>query len=239
MAQTGGPQALFKSLVNTLLAASGNWRICSATPRGRFFFSDIKRFMVPQATVFDVGANRGQWCGEFLANFPTAEKVFCFEPMPTEFEHLLINSRQDSRINCYTYALSSANSQSLLYQGVHPTTNSLSREWAGQPSFAVELITLDDFCARLNVERIHLLKIDTEGHDLEVLKGAHQLLKQRRVDFVLTEVAFTAASRLALFDQIRAYLEDYGYLLFGVYDQQPAWDGKPALIYANACFIKP
>lgn len=239
MARNWEPKHIFKSLVNNLLDAAGNWRICSAEPRGRFFFDDIKRFMAPEATVFDVGANRGQWCAEILAHVPTAEKVFCFEPMPAEFEHLLANTRQDARISCYPYALSSTSCRTLLYQGVHPTTNSFSREWKGQPSFPVESITLDDFCAMETIERINLLKIDTEGHDLEVLKGAHELLRQRRVDFILAEVAFKASSRLALFDDIRAYLEDVGYQLFGVYDQQPARDGTPALIYANACFIKP
>ena len=228
----------FKGLVNDFLGSAGNWRICSTEPRGRFFFDDIKRFMAPEAVVFDVGANRGQWCREILAHVSTAAKVFCFEPMPAEFEQLLSNTLQDARISCYPFALSSATSRSVLYQGIHPLTNSLSQEWEGQPSFPVETITLDDFCARLKVERINLLKIDTEGHDLEVLKGGHELLRQRQVDFILAEVAFKTSSRLALFDAIRAYLEDFGYQLFGMYDQQPAWDGAAALIYANACFIK-
>jgi len=51
----------------------------------------------------------------------------------------------------------------------------------------VECETLDAFCSRLGVNRIDILKIDTEGHEMAVLRGASQMLSMHRVQFIYVE----------------------------------------------------
>jgi hypothetical protein len=49
--------------------------------------------------------------------------------------------------------------------------------------------TLDHFCDTEAIERIHFLKVDVEGYELSVFRGAQQLLKERRVDYVCFEIS--------------------------------------------------
>ena len=42
----------------------------------------------------------------------------------------------------------------------------------------VDVTTIDLFCAEHRIERINLLKIDTEGHDLDVIRGASNMLRR-------------------------------------------------------------
>ena len=51
----------------------------------------------------------------------------------------------------------------------------------------VDIVTLDEFCQTKRIDQINYLKIDTEGGDLEVLKGAANMLTEQRIDFVEVE----------------------------------------------------
>ena len=45
----------------------------------------------------------------------------------------------------------------------------------------VQVETLDNYCQRNSISKIDLLKIDTQGYDLEVLRGAKQMLSEHRI----------------------------------------------------------
>ena len=47
--------------------------------------------------------------------------------------------------------------------------------------------TIDDFCSANRIPKIDILKIDTEGFDLNVLKGAKQMLSRGQIAFIYTE----------------------------------------------------
>jgi hypothetical protein len=103
----------------------------------------------------------------------------------------------------------------------------------------VDVTTLDDFLAANGVSAVDLLKIDAEGYDLEVLKGAEQTLSAGRVRVVMAEVGFHPGDdRHPLFDDVRDMLVDYGFAVFGIYEQHLEWTGEPALRFANAVFCK-
>jgi FkbM family methyltransferase len=64
----------------------------------------------------------------------------------------------------------------------------VAREGGGQTSETlVKLVTLDWFCQQNAVSRIRLLKIDTEGYELEVLKGARGMLERGDIDLIQFE----------------------------------------------------
>jgi hypothetical protein len=72
----------------------------------------------------------------------------------------------------------------------------------------VDVTTLDEFCAVQAVERIDILKIDTEGLDLDVLRGARQLLAEQRIGIVEVEAGMHGGNtRHVPFEVLKAYLE--------------------------------
>jgi hypothetical protein len=98
----------------------------------------------------------------------------------------------------------------------------------------VPVTTVDDYSAQGSIEHIHLLKIDTQGFDFEVIKGADRMLTERRVDLVLTEITFARHYEgLPRFDAIYAHMAERGYRLTGVYDQHRS---KRILNWADVMF---
>ena len=51
----------------------------------------------------------------------------------------------------------------------------------------VKTVTLDNFCSKKKIKNIDLLKIDTEGHEKEVLIGAKNLMKNKKIKYILIE----------------------------------------------------
>ena len=56
---------------------------------------------------------------------------------------------------------------------------------------AIQLDTVDDYCNRAGVEHINILKSDTQGYDLEVLRGARRMLENEKVDLIYLELIFS------------------------------------------------
>ena len=103
----------------------------------------------------------------------------------------------------------------------------------------VQVLTIDHFCVSKNIDRIDLLKIDTEGYDLTVLRGGNRMLSERHVRCVLVEAAPNDNdARFIGLDRFQHELWSYDFELFGIYDQMPRLNGGQALGYFNAAFIQ-
>ncbi len=189
------------------------------------------------ATIFDVGANVGQSAERFIAHFPDA-KIFCFEPMGKSAAQLEHNVRAFPNVRCFRAACGARLGEAILYSSGSSLTSTLVPEAESfQPVETVPVTTVDATAGKLGLDRIDLLKIDAEGFDLEVLKGASTLLARKRIGAVLAEVGFGRDDhRHVLFDEVRDFLAGYGYSLFGIYGQQLEWNGDPRLRFANALF---
>jgi hypothetical protein len=84
----------------------------------------------------------------------------------------------------------------------------------------VQLETLDEFCGEHGFKQIDILKIDTQGYDLQVLKGATRLLAGRRVRAVVLEANFVPMyERQATFSELHELLSSHGYRLVDFYNQ--------------------
>ena len=185
--------------------------------------------------MLDVGANVGQSARRFLHAFQDAH-VHCFEPVQATFD-VLRGGVDARRATCHRLALSSECGTSRMRVRERSTTSSLADSGDDGPSEEVEVTTIDAFAAAKGIDGIDLLKVDAEGHDMAVLEGARDTLAERRITFVLVEVGFRRAStKFTLFDDVRDLLAGHGFDVLGLYDQTPAWSGKPRLHYANALF---
>lgn len=150
---------------------------------------------VPQITVIDVGANAGQYSSR-IAALAAKSTIFAFEPHPAAFARLQDEANRYSytaynmacgetagRVNLYDYATHEEGSQhASLYKAVIEKTH--GRE---SSSCQVEVTTLDHFIKARGLGEIHLLKIDTEGHELKVLQGAKESIARGLVDVIQFE----------------------------------------------------
>lgn len=182
-------------------------------------------------TVLDVGASRGQFALFAADRFPDA-RIICFEPQPGPMKEL--TGILGDRVERIPLAIGSApgsatmnisgrdDSSSLLPIGsrqtrVFPGTESVD-------SLEVEVTTLD---AALPgpLTRPCLLKIDVQGLELEVLKGAAQTLAQ--VDEALIEGSFVELYEgQALADDVIALMREAGLRLAGTYGKTTDADGR-------------
>lgn len=147
-----------------------------------FLREQLSSFKAP--TVIDVGANEGKYTTAVLeANAGT--RIFAFEPHPITYGRLLRCTSNNERVTAINAACGSSPGRLTLFDhaGSSGTTRASLHAAAVKSSPAeelsvniVEVIDLDSFARSNGISRIDLLKIDTEGHELEVLKGATNLL---------------------------------------------------------------
>lgn len=171
----------------------------------------------PNAVVFDVGANRGNWTQEALRVNPRAT-IHCFEPALTTFSQLTARGFPSSVI-CNRLALGETPGQVNFF--VH-TDSRISSIYSGYIERAadhvehVAITTIDRYCAEKKIDRIDLLKIDAEGHDLAVIKGAREMLSHKRIDFVQFEYGtYWILSKTFLRDAF-AFIAEYDYDVFKI-----------------------
>jgi hypothetical protein len=86
---------------------------------------------------------------------------------------------------------------------------------------------------------VNYCKIDTEGGDLEVLRGASALLSEQRIDFVQVETSIRHDTKyFAPLWDIDGFLNEKRYELFGFYDQEPWHTDRGSLVYFNAVYVR-
>lgn len=207
------------------------YRAFNTPTRGADVCADLATMIKP-AVIFDVGANVGQTALKFRRRFPHAQ-IHCFEPSSHSAQR--IRARKIRDVAVHEIALGSVAGTAMLSQGSDSAIFRLCEDG----SEAVSVETLDAFCAAHSIERIDFLKIDTEGHDLEVLKGATTMLDTRRIAAVQVEAGLSPENTLHVpFEALKAFLEAHDYRLFGIYDQVVEWPTRqPHLRRVNPLFV--
>lgn len=146
-------------------------------------FDLIKRLalVLPKTPmVFDVGANEGDYLKLWLEH---KAKIYAFEPGIEAFEKLNKNYGAQASLN--SIALGASVGQVDFYKEAHDNKlNSLIKRNHSKHTWKkvnqVECVTLDLYCAAQQIANIDFLKLDTEGYEMEVLKGAKSMLENIR-----------------------------------------------------------
>ncbi len=188
-------------------------------------------------TVFDVGANVGQSAREFVRFWPEA-RLHCFEPVPRTFAKLSQTARDLPQVTAHNLGLGRSTGTAAMTDLASSVQNRIVTPTESVPSQTVQILRGADFCDRHGIRRISYLKIDTEGHDLEVLKGFGGAL--RRVDFVQVEAGMNPYNKTHVpFALLAGFLHKRGFLLFHIFDQIMEFKqgGRPALRRCNPVFI--
>jgi FkbM family methyltransferase len=144
----------------------------------------------PLKTIFDVGANFGQTACRFAKAFPLAEMICSFEPVPTSFMRLQEAVKSLPQVRTFNCAL--GDSPGTVQINVAPSagSNSIKAIKAATGNVAVSIDTLDNVCDSNQIESVDLLKIDVEGFELPVLRGAIRRLSNGNIRYIYAECVF-------------------------------------------------
>jgi len=193
----------------------------------------------------DVGANRGQWASNLIKNHRENAQGLLYEPSPSVYEKLLKNVANCKGFNCKNIALGDVEGEMTFYQsGPASVYNSLVvGVTPNSTGIGVQVSTLDAECEREGMERVDLLKIDAEGYDLNVLKGARKLLEEQRIGVTQFEYSRGWRNNYATLKEAVEYLEALSYKVFllkgnGIYKLQYDWY-REYYSYSNFVGISP
>jgi FkbM family methyltransferase len=194
----------------------------SSTQPGQSAWADMKHVVGQNPMVFDVGANEGQTVETIKVNWPRAT-IHAFEPGPDAFAVLQRHASRFEGVILNNAAVGSApgtlplieNSQSEMSSFLPLGRAGWGRELRRTP---VQVVTLDDYCARQGIDSIDVLKCDTQGYELEVFRGAERLMTAGRIRMVYFEVTFNDLYQgLPSLDELWRFLSDRSYRLVSFY----------------------
>ncbi len=194
-------------------------------------FNIIQKLINSGQVIFDIGANVGNWSQAVLQQCPEVE-VHGFEPILTTYHQFLKNTAEQIQRGCLypnNIAISDRESvQDVCYYSENPRWSTFyrrvdleSQEKLSEPQLMPVLqTTLDLYCQRQGINRIHFLKIDVEGGEFDVLKGASGLLKRGKIDYLQFEYGGTYQNSEITLQQVFDYLTQFRYAIFKIHPNQ-------------------
>jgi len=199
-------RSYLKRLINSILKKA-NLRVVSAFNKqltGSELYHDLALLINTQNPVtFDVGANEGQTIDE-LIKYLQSPSIYAFEPSSNVYYSLrkkytspnihlhhcglgetettlVFNNMQESTLSSFLEL--DANEESPFSWKTNPDDYEITTE-------TVQVKTIDQIIEQQKISHIDLLKIDTQGYDLNVLKGAKKALEASLIKYVLVEINF-------------------------------------------------
>ncbi|WP_424929242.1 FkbM family methyltransferase [Amaricoccus tamworthensis] len=189
----------------------------------------------------DVGAHQGNTFARLVEAGFRIREAHLAEPNPENYAILsetVAGLGMADRVTCHQRAVG-AEPGVLRMSGADVMARVVQNDAGARDTIEVESVTLDQIVDSLNVPAIDLLKIDVEGYELEVLKGAADLLKNEVANMVYIEVGMNPAGhRQTWYRDVEDVLSGYGYRLFQVFEQKHEWpEDSPLLRRANMAFM--
>jgi FkbM family methyltransferase len=147
-------------------------------------------------------------------------------------------ARSGGRIRAYPTACGDTAAKLQVAAPDEPTSqlNSLSSTKSNGKQVLIEVKRLDDVCTENGIERIDILKTDTEGFDAKVLMGASALLGAGKIRCVVSEVGFLDDKQHTPFTQIYDILTRNSFQFAGLFELTYLRDG--GCDFGNAMFVR-
>jgi FkbM family methyltransferase len=196
--------------------------------------------------IFEVGAADGRDCLRFAELFPTAQ-VHAFEPVPASFSKLqerivtaenrikIVNVALSDTLGTATFNLAQWDDASSLFQA-NQTGSTFDEYSMAREIIEVKTDTIDNYCQTVGIDRIDLLKMDAQGAELNILKGAKNTLSKSPIPLIYSEVSFlNLYEGGAPFDVLTTYLRTHGYQLHNLYGLVTNQKGQ--LAWGDAIFV--
>ncbi|WP_299114675.1 FkbM family methyltransferase [uncultured Winogradskyella sp.] len=148
--------------------------------RNSFFLIEQYKSNRNNLTVLDVGSNFGYLGAVWADSIAKNGKVLAFEPNKNLFASITktIEANVHFKRNFKVYNLAvGAENETITINASNFSSNAQSMDTAIE-TYDVEMVTLESFLNTENIQQVDLIKIDVDGIELDILKGAINLLKQ-------------------------------------------------------------
>ncbi|MGF1533390.1 MAG: FkbM family methyltransferase [Bernardetiaceae bacterium] len=183
---------------------------------------------VDSLIIVDAGANKGaysQRITELFAGLPY--RLYAFEPVHASFTQLEQKLKDHPQVNLFNIGLGEKTEMLTIFAN-HASSelaslyvrdmNSLSVQM--QPLEQVQIRNFSEVWAEQQLPKIHFLKIDTEGHELSILRAIHEKIEQQKIDIIQFEFGTTIESRTFMkdfFDLLGKHYRMYRLLKDGLF----------------------
>ena len=178
----------------------------------------IIELVAPSSSTFiDVGANVGDWTALFLGVGGVEKRGLLLEPSSSALAKLQERFRESGNIELVHAAVSDEPGESTFYEEANAgETSSLVPTFSvnGAQGVRVAVTTVDEAAAKAGLSYVDFLKVDTEGYDYHVLRGAGRLLSEQSVGIIQFEYNRPWVAAGSTLSSAITFLQSFGYKLF-------------------------
>jgi FkbM family methyltransferase len=171
----------------------------------------LKRILRPGSSFVDIGANVGYYTRLASRLVGPGGRVVAFEPLLAALALLRLNTAELENTDVHAVALSDFVGEATFAIRKHGDTSSLRTASDGSREIRVEVTTAD--CMLRDLPAISLIKIDVEGFELEVLRGAEETIRQHRPVVYFECLPEFLESRGHAMESFQSYFEEADYRL--------------------------
>ena len=223
--------------------SSGNQKLYS-----NIFPNLIEKFS-PNVVIFDVGANDGWFARVVYRYAPRETEIVSFEPLTSMHIHLEKIAKLMPNYTFEKVALGEDNVELSITEYEEPGLSSfkeLSEQYRYDEKeyntnainkYKVDVISLDNYLQKHQKYQNIILKIDTQGFEMEVLKGARLAFEKGKINVVIIEVmTLEKYKKSKLYIELFDYLHFFGFKLFDIH--AASYEKNGALSEFDCVFIK-
>lgn len=185
----------------------------------------LKDFKSPSYCIFDVGANKGDFTNLALSYLNNKESfsIHCFEPSKATFEILSQNLKENPHVILNNIGLGKEKGEFDLFTD-SPGSGLASLTKRNLEHFGIDLSQsekvridkIDNYCSAKNIQHIDLLKIDVEGHELDVLHGAENIFKNNNIKMVSFEFGGCNIDTRTFFQDFYYFFKKHNFQLYRI-----------------------
>lgn len=190
------------------------------------FFDKMKPYLKDVPTIFDIGGNRGEYTDMFL---PIYNDTIChlFEPIGYNFDYLVEKYKDNTNIVINNVGVDIVNGNKVFYVvGNKDELDGMSSLFYRSTVFNrfhhekinIPTVSINNYVLSNKIDKISVMKIDTEGNEFNIIRGADHLLKTKSVDFIQFEYGLTWKDSQTSLKKCVNYLNQYGYTVYDFTD---------------------
>jgi len=169
--------------------------------------------------IFDVGASGGDYSMLLIKAFNEKAEIYSFEPSEASYQKLSQILPQKKNTHIYNFGFSNEERSVTLFSGANaPGWASLYKRRVDHfnvylnKTEQVRVRIIDNFCKEKGIRKIDFLKLDIEGHELQALEGAREMLASGSIDFIQFEFGGCNIDSRTFFQDFYYLLKDQFYI---------------------------